>query len=359
MLYVGMLEKKYTDMKRTAFWLFAGLNIAGIVMATCIAFILARAIVRPVLMLKRGFSELEKGNFDSPVAATASDEIGSLAESFNKVRTELKNTYAKLQGKIEAADEDLKKAYLELQEKQDMLVQKEKLASIGQLSAGVAHELNNPLVTILVFSRMLLKELPPDDPRRADIEMIANEADRCRNIVRGLVDFARQSRVNKETIQPADTIHEVMQIMSEKAALCGVTISEEVAHELPDITADGAQLKQMLINLIDNAIDAAGQSGTVRIAARPAPLGSGIELTVSDTGCGIPENCISEIFTPFFTTKEMGKGTGLGLAIVYGIVKMHSGSIDVDSTENKGTTFRITIPDMPAASPDQPADSKT
>ena len=344
MLYVGILEKKYTDMKQSAFWVFFGLCIAGIIFALIIGYILAEAIARPVLKLKEGFEALETGNFDFNIHVMHSDEIGNLTESFNRVRGELKETYAKLQGKIEAADEDLKKAYKELQEKQEILVQKEKLASLGQLSAGVAHELNNPLGTILVFSHMLLKELPKEDTRRKDVEMIASEATRCRNIVRGLVDFARESRVSKEPTDIAELINEVVSIMSPKSDDFGVNLTSNIQGDLPKILLDATQIKQMLINLVDNGIDAIKVKGEVRITANLSDSGDALEIKVTDNGCGIREEDFPRLFTPFFTTKEMGKGTGLGLAIAYGVVKMHSGNISAESHIGEGTTFSIWIP---------------
>ncbi|MFC1813965.1 cache domain-containing protein [Thermodesulfobacteriota bacterium] len=344
MLYVGILEKKYSDMKANAFWIFLGVTCAGITLVLFIAGFIANTMIKPVQNLKQAAGEIEKGNFEYPIDVTTTDEIGDLTVSFKKMCLELKNSYEKLQGKIEAADEDLKIAYRELKEKQELLVQKEKLASVGQLSAGVAHEINNPLGTILVFSHMLLKEMPLDDPKRRDIEMIVSEADRCKSIVRGLLDFARQSKISKSSTDPALLINEVISIMNVKAQEKNVVLTAHTSDNILPIDIDFDQFKQMLVNLVNNGIDAVSANGEVSISARNTPDGDAMEVIVSDNGCGIPEENIPNLFTPFFTTKEMGTGTGLGLAIAYGVVKMHSGNITVKSRPGEGATFTVWIP---------------
>ncbi len=238
----------------------------------------------------------------------------------------------------------LEKSHVELASAQQRLVQTERLASMGQLSAGVAHEINNPLGTILLYSHMLLKQFASEDARRADLEMIASEANRCKGIVRGLLDFARQSRVSREPVGLEPLMREVQTIVSARAAQARVRVEVEADRALPMLMLDRAQIKQMLVNLVENGIDATPSGGRVRIEARPARSGEAAEICVRDTGCGIPPEHLPKLFTPFFTTKEMGKGTGLGLAIVYGIVKMHSGDVAVDSKVGKGTTFRVTLP---------------
>lgn len=248
---------------------------------------------------------------------------------------------------LETACNQLQQSHQELYSAQQRLVHSEKLASMGQISAGVAHEINNPLGTILLYSHMLLKQLNEDDSRREDFEMIANEATRCKTIVRGLLDFARQSRISKTPTDLTVLVQEAIILTTPKAEEAQVKVFSTIQEDLPTMMIDGDQIKQMLINLINNGIDAINGSPEPREVTLKVGLNTrktACTLEVSDTGCGISPENQSKLFTPFFTTKEMGKGTGLGLAITYGVVKMHSGDISVESEEGKGTTFSISIP---------------
>lgn len=246
---------------------------------------------------------------------------------------------------LEEAFVELQQSHRDLESAQQRLVQSERLASMGQLSAGVAHELNNPLGTVLLYSHMLLRQIKNEDPRRADIEMIAAEATRCKKIVRGLLDFARRSRVSKAPTDLARLIEEVRTVMAGRANQDNVQLTVDIDPNLPIARVDGDQVKQMLINLVSNAMDAiSGQGGRVQIRAALRREDNHVVIQVVDNGCGIPREHLGRLFTPFFTTKEIGKGTGLGLAIAYGIVKMHSGDIHAESEEGKGTTFTVAIP---------------
>jgi two-component system NtrC family sensor kinase len=228
---------------------------------------------------------------------------------------------------------------------QDRLVQTERLASMGQISAGVAHEINNPLSTILLYSHMLLKAHRDGDPESEDLHMIVNEANRCRYIMRGLLDFARQSRVVKAPTDLGTLIRDIVDSTLMKLGESPVRVRVEVEAGLPPLMLDAEQVRQMLANLVQNGVDAieAGP-GEVVVSAGLDESRSLAVLRVRDTGCGMPPEMLSEIFTPFYTTKQLGKGTGMGLSIVYGAVKMHAGDISVDSEVGKGTTFTIRLP---------------
>ncbi len=231
-----------------------------------------------------------------------------------------------------------------LVEAEQQLVQSEKLASMGQLAAAVAHELNNPLGTVLIYAHMLLKSLTPDDPRREETQMIAREADRCRHIVRGLLDFARQSRLRDEPTDVNELLAETLAPLARQERFSAISLKTNLQGDLPQTLLDREQMKQAFINVIENAVEAMPAGGTLEVATRLTPDGKGIAIQFSDTGAGIPEDCLERIFDPFYTTKQIGKGTGLGLAIVYGIVKMHRGAVAVDSKVGVGTTFTITVP---------------
>jgi two-component system NtrC family sensor kinase len=239
---------------------------------------------------------------------------------------------------------------------QDRLVQTERLASMGQISAGVAHEINNPLSTILLYSHMLLKAHREKDAESEDIQMIVSEATRCRTIMRGLLDFARQTRVVKAPTDLGQLVTEVAEAMNRRGEPGGAAIRVEVPARLPRLLLDAQQIRQMLVNLLQNGIDAVEEGlrqaqgpardgpGEVVVSVALSPGADKVHLRVRDTGCGIPPEVVKDIFTPFYTTKELGKGTGMGLSIVYGVVKMHAGDISVESDPGTGTTFLVRLP---------------
>jgi two-component system NtrC family sensor kinase len=246
--------------------------------------------------------------------------------------------------------EELEATLAELQRShratQDRLVQTERLASMGQISAGVAHEINNPLSTILLYSHMLLKAHREGDAEAADIQMIVNEANRCRSIMRGLLDFARQSRVVKTPTDLGLIVRDIADSMNMKLGDGGARVKAEVQEGMPRVSADGEQIRQMLVNLVQNGIDAinGAAGGKVVVSVGLSESADLAVLRVRDTGSGMPPETLKDIFTPFYTTKQLGKGSGMGLSIVYGVVKMHAGDITVDSEVGKGTTFHVRIP---------------
>ncbi len=249
---------------------------------------------------------------------------------------------------IDQLEENVAKLRLfqrELQETQDQLIQSEKLASMGQLAAGVAHEINNPLGTVLLYADLMLKDLPAGDSRAGDLQLILAEAKRCKSIVQALLNFARQNKVLAQATDVNRLCLDTATEVQREPLFARVRVECELDPSWPVIQADPAQLRQMLLNLLHNAAEAMPEGGKVTISTRCVLAGGdGVEISIQDTGCGISEEHMSRLFTPFFTTKPIGKGTGLGLAIVYGIVKMHRGSIDVQSKVGEGTTFHIRLP---------------
>ncbi|MBN2174441.1 MAG: 4Fe-4S binding protein [Bacteroidales bacterium] len=247
--------------------------------------------------------------------------------------------------------EKLHKSIEELNESNDKLAttqlalkQSEKLASMGQLSAGIAHELNNPLGVITMYSNILKDEAPEDSPIRKDLQLIVEQADRCKGIVGGLLNFARKNQVRlQETNIESFVKHSLETVI--KSESVKIEFISELSNPLLELDQD--QMMQVLTNLEKNAVEAMPAGGVLTVAL--SGNGSTVEIDVSDTGIGIPEENMDKLFTPFFTTKEMGKGTGLGLPLIYGIVKMHKGQVTVQSNADPekgatGTTFKITIP---------------
>jgi two-component system NtrC family sensor kinase len=217
---------------------------------------------------------------------------------------------------------------------------------MGQLAAGVAHELNNPLGSILLYSNIVYKEIPADDSHREDLRMVIDETERCKTIVRNLLDFARQNELLARPTDLNELLRGLVKEQKRHPKFDKIQLVLQLDPEVPVIQADSLQLQQVFTNLLDNAAESMEPKGegTVTITTRLAPLGQGVRISFADTGIGISEENRAKLFSPFFTTKPVGRGTGLGLAIVYGIVKMHGGQIQVQSEEGKGTTFTVTLP---------------
>jgi two-component system NtrC family sensor kinase len=242
-----------------------------------------------------------------------------------------------------------------LTETQEQLVQKEKLASVGQLAAGVAHEINNPLGSVLLYADILCKETPEEnEQQRKDLRMIIREATRCKTIVNDLLNFSRQNEVLAQDTDLNAMIRTLAEEQSKLELYRNVNIETDLDLNLNTIQADPLQLHQVFTNLMNNAAEAMPDGGTLILRTRSDPEAGFVTVEVEDDGIGIPKENMKRIFTPFFTTKPIGKGTGLGLAIIYGIVKMHRGQLSVQSEDGKGTKFiitlreQLTVPSKPA-----------
>jgi signal transduction histidine kinase len=251
---------------------------------------------------------------------------------------------ARLHEHLQARNRELHEAMHELQETQEQLIQKEKLASVGQLAAGVAHEINNPLGSILLYADILCREIPAQDAQRyQDLQMIRKEAMRCRTIANDLLSFSRQNEVMAQPTDLNALLEELVEETGIQERFQGVQIRMDLDSRLPIIEADPFQLRQVFCNLMNNAADAMPDGGMLTLCTRRGPWPGLITAEVQDTGEGISEENMKKLFTPFFTTRPVGKGTGLGLAIIYGIVKTHQGQIGVQSQVGMGTTFTLTL----------------
>jgi signal transduction histidine kinase/Fe-S-cluster-containing hydrogenase component 2 len=252
----------------------------------------------------------------------------------------LPNTIERLRQSLQ----ELNASNLELASTQQALINAEKLASMGQLAAGIAHEVNNPLGVILLYARLLLKDFPAESEEHEDLGMIAEQAERCKKIVNGLLNFARKNKVVRRKVDMAELLQQCM-----KGIIVPDNVTIAVNNQLrdPAVELDADQMIQVLTNLITNAMEAMPQGGHIELIVQET--GEEIRIRVRDTGTGIAEEYRQKVFEPLFTTKQMGKGTGLGLAVSYGIVKMHRGRIEVESNTDPeqgptGTTFTVTFP---------------
>ncbi len=247
--------------------------------------------------------------------------------------------------------ENLKKAYQDLKEAQEQVIAQEKLASLGKLSATIAHEINNPLAAVLTYNRLMIKQNRSGrlTPERADdiekyLNIMESETARCGEIVKNLLAFSRQSRISIENRNIEEIVDRTLALLSHDLEMKGVKVIKSIEPNLPNIECDFKQIQQALLNVVGNASEAMTEGGILTVSVKRSAGAETMEIRISDTGCGIPKGHLKDIFEPFFTTKEEGKGVGLGLSVVYGIVTRHRGSIDVKSDPGKGTTFKICLP---------------
>jgi len=238
-----------------------------------------------------------------------------------------------------------------VQERTDALVQHEKqmahadrLASIGQLSAGIAHEINNPLGIIQGYTQLLLRNEPEGTQKHEDLTTILKHAKNCKAIVEDLLNFARRSKPTAEVVDIHEVIDDALIFLEHRSKTPAVEINKQYQADIPSLRIDEKKIKQVLINLVMNAKHAVGEKGRIAIHTEYAPDAQQVLIRIKDSGYGIESKHLKRIFDPFFTTKPTGEGTGLGLAVSYGIVKSHGGDIEVDSTPGSGTEFRVLLP---------------
>ncbi len=318
MLYVGVRESVFKNLVDAFNQTAALIALVSVIIAGLSAIPITLVIIRPIRELAEATQRLAKGDMSVRVETIGSGEISMLGNSFNNMVDTLKST-------------------------QRELLHKEKLASMGQLAAGVAHELNNPLGTIMLFADAMFQETTEDDARHKDLKLIISEALRCKVIVSDLLNFARQHELLAQDTDLNNLIQEVAGKIAKQPQYEAIEIVHDFDPALPIIQADPAQLQQVLYNVFDNAADAMANGGKITITTRLINA-STVETRIMDTGAGIAADNLDKLFTPFFTTKPTGKGTGLGLSIVYGIIKMHRGQIRVESQLGKGTTIIFTLP---------------
>jgi two-component system NtrC family sensor kinase len=326
-LYVGILEEKYTDLRQSAVLTFLLISLGGILASIGVSYVISRNITVPVKKLATASKELANGNLEIKVEKTSDDELGELADSFNTMAFALRERDERLK-------EFTRKKFME----------SERLALVGQLAANVAHELNNPLQGIVTYSHLLLEKDICDQPTTQNIQKIVTQANRCRDIIRGLLDFSRQRKPDKTLSDINSILTEGISLVENQALFQNVQISMNLDQNLPKVVIDPSQIVRVFINLIVNAAEAMDGNGKLTITSLTDAHKGCIEVDVADTGSGIPAENYDKIFDPFFTTKETGHGVGLGLAISYGIIKEHKGSISVESKVGKGTTFTVRLP---------------
>ncbi|MCE1205109.1 MAG: ATP-binding protein [Holophagaceae bacterium] len=277
-----------------------------------------RLVVRPVASLVEGTRRVMEGDLGVTIPVSGRHELGVLAKAFNEMTQTLADT-------------------------QRQLTQADKLASVGRLAAGVAHEINNPLTGVLSYASLLRKRMEHDLPACEDLDVIVRETVRCRGIIRELLDFARPAAPARKPMDLNEVVRRSVSVVMTQLSLNQVNLSLDLAADLPQVQADPNQIQQVVVNLLLNAADAIGaEGGQIRAITRSASPGA-IEFLLEDSGRGISAEDLPRIFEPFFTTKG-NHGTGLGLAVSWGIVEAHGGSLEVQSQPGQGTCFTLRLP---------------
>jgi len=343
-LYVGTLERPYIDTANrvlSTFTLIAGLSVAFLLV---ILYFLAFRITRPIQRMVVATQEIAKGDLSHKVQVTSRDEVGSLACSFNQMTNHLREANEKLLDWGRTLEKKVEERTQELRDIQSHFLQSEKLASIGKLAAGIAHEINNPLGAVLVYSHLILEDTPPGQPHHENLKKIVKETTRCKDIVTGLLDFARPKEPQRLPTDIHDLLDRCLAFTEPQALFQNIRVEKVYSSSVPKIVADAGQLQQVFMNIIFNAAEAMDGAGTLTLRTSYDSARDEVAVAITDTGHGIKEENKKWLFEPFFTTKDVGKGTGLGLAISYGIIQKHRGTIEVQSELGRGTTFTIRLP---------------
>ena len=334
-------------------WYKAGILVLFLLLS-CIAisvyFLLSSAIVNPIEKLSDAATAIAKGDFDQRLKISRKftkqsreswDEVGRLIDVFNKMAQKLRSHYDSLESKIAATTEKLATTDDELKRSREALARSEALIALGQLSAGIAHEIRTPLTSIKLFIQSLEDELPLDEEQSRGFVIIKGEIDRMEETVRRFLDFARTAEPEFEMVNINGIISDAVSLVKTRIKGKGIVI-ETSDNDLTPISGDKKQLTRVFLNLFLNSIEAMPNGGNITVSASLNEDGESLMITVADTGCGIEVDELPYIFDPFFTTKETG--TGMGLSIVYNAIEQHGGNIEVESQPQKGTKFIISLP---------------
>lgn len=296
----------------------------------------------PVRRLVRHSVLVASGDLESRVAVSSRDELGELSEAVNEMTESLGRAEKELKGLADSLEHKVEERSRELMRMEEQLRHSEKLASLGTLAAGVAHEINNPLTGILLYASIINSDKRLDQALLPDVERVITETQRCAGIVKNLLEFSRESSPEKETIAINAILDEVVTFFHKQPDFINIVFNKNYGDNLPQISVDPQQIRQVFINLVINAGHAMSQGGELNIDTYRSTDRKYICVGLKDTGDGISEENLARIFDPFFTTKS--EGTGLGLSISYGIIENNGGRIDVKSKVGEGTTFIVMLP---------------
>jgi two-component system NtrC family sensor kinase len=355
MLAVGLLETPYTAVRDRVTLSFAAVALLCFMLIVLVTYFLTRSLVRPLEEMVLVSRAIADGNLEQRVHVRGQSELALLSSSFNDMLDRIVQMKSQLEQLARTLEQKVEDRTQQLVKVQEQAARQQRLASVGQLAAGVAHEINNPLGGILTFASLILEELRPGDPHREDMEEVVRQAQRCRKIVSELLEFSRQREAPMSLANINDVVHRTLALLERQASFHDIHIVRKFDPRMPRTVVDESQMQQVFMNIILNAVDAMEGRGDLTIETRHSTLKGELLVRITDTGCGIPDDIKESIFDPFFTTKDPGKGTGLGLAVACRIVQAHGGRTEVESRVGTGTSFTIYLPiasDVPAADSD-------
>ncbi|HUT88056.1 MAG TPA: cache domain-containing protein [Thermoguttaceae bacterium] len=324
-LGIGLLEAPFVHKRNVLMAFLLAMVIVATLASLVLVFFATNQVLRPVGRITAMSRKVIAGDLTARVGLRPSGEMGVLCRAIDSMADA-----------IAEREEQLRTAT------RQQIGQSEKLASIGRLAAGVAHEINNPLTGVLTFAHLLKEDETIGEEGKRDLDLIIQETTRVAEIVRGLLDFARERPTAKEQLDVNEIIRRTLRLLGNQGAFRRIVIVEDLDEGLPPVDGDVNQLQQILLNLSLNACEAMRNGGTLLVGSS-AENGC-VLVKVTDTGCGIKREHLDQIFEPFFSTKPVGKGTGLGLSVSYGIVQQHGGALEVETEEGKGTTFTVVLP---------------
>ncbi len=346
-LYVGLLERPYRELKVKASLILLGLFLVGGGLGFVLSHMISSRLSRPVLKLATAAEKVARGEREVTLPASGRDEVGHLSDAFDRMTVALREREEALQdlnrlleGKVAERTAQLEEKSLELIRAQEELLRSEKLAAVGSLAAGVAHEINNPTAIIRGNVEILLMQFGEAAEGREEAEEIKQQTERIALITQNMLAFAREQAIELERFDLHKLLGTVLDQLGHQVPLDGIEVRREFADNLPTVNGDAQRLRQVFVNLAVNAVQAMAGEGELSVATRGSD--TRVEIDFRDTGPGVSAEIREKIFNPFFTTKSAG--TGLGLSISYGIVKAHGGDITVKKAEGGGALFRIVLP---------------
>jgi two-component system NtrC family sensor kinase len=351
MVGLGVREDPYLALRTQVMLTFIVVAAVGVIIVFGLTYVIARTMIRPLAAMAAATRKIAAGDLHHTVPVTSGDEIGTLAESFNAMMASLRVARDELEGWTQTLEDKVRERTAELVQMQVKMAEAEKMVSLGRMAAGVAHEINNPMGGILTFATLGLEDLPQDHPQRRNFEIIVKQTLRCRDIVRGLLEFSRQSESTPTLTNVDEVVDKTLMLLQQQASFQNIRTTRVPGIDLPRILIDPGHLQQVVLNLVVNAVDAMEEKGTLTVVTEQSADGREVCIRIQDSGKGIPKETLPLIFEPFFTTKEVGKSTGLGLSISYSIVEQHQGKIRAANRPGGGAVFRVELPLEPPAPP--------